>query len=70
MVKRFSLGEIKTVAGRLIVTKPLGIMDRRWNQGIEALLLELKQNVDLEEAGYDPADNLRPLKMPDKNQLP
>ena len=70
MVKRFSLGEIKTVANRLIVDKPLGIMDRRWNQGIEALVLELEHKVDLEKAGYDPEDNLRPLKMPEKRKLP
>ena len=69
MVKRFSMGEIKTVAGRLIVTKPLGIMDRRWNQGIEALLLELKRNVDLEEAGYDPESNLRPIKLEEDKHL-
>ncbi len=70
MVKRFSLGEVKTVAGKLLVTKPLGIMDRRWNQGIEALVLELEQRVELEKAGYDPDDNLRPLKMPEKRKLP
>ena len=70
MVKRFSLREVKTVADKLIVLKPLGIMDRRWNQGIEALLLELERRVDLEKAGYDPESNLRPIKLEEDKHLP
>jgi hypothetical protein len=63
MVKRFSIGEIKKFAGKVQVTKPIGIMDRRWNLAIETLVLQMERVVDLEKAGYDSEDNLRPIKI-------
>ena len=63
MVKRFSIAEVKAIANKVSVTKPIGIMDRRWNLAVETLVGKLERIVDLEKAGYDTEDNLRPIKV-------
>ena len=68
--KRFTTGEVKRTASKLRIEKPIGYMDRRWNLALDTLVLRLEGLAEKHEAGYDPDDNLRPLKMPDKRKLP